>query len=374
MNVLALALAPAAVADAIDAWDTRLGADDRGFVLTLGRSVTAEAGWTVHPLELDRTRSRYWRRALLEASSRWPSPANPAWRWLLERAWPEIVWHVRSFDPDVVDVRRAALPAALAARLAAAVAPIALVTDRDERAAGRDASWRRYDPSVMVSIVLPVYCGGAYLRQALDGCLSQTHRALELIVVDDCSPDETPAIVAEYARRDARVVAIRTPENLRLPGALNAGFARARGELLTWTSHDNYHAPRAIETLVQYLCTWPDVNFVYSACHVVDADDRVAPDVWYQAPPWHARFFNPVGPYFLYRRRVWEATGQFRRDLEYLEDYEYWVRVSKRFAMMRLPYPLYYYRLHADSMTSRAPRLDERRQRILAEHFPDRGR
>ncbi len=372
MNILVVAPAAAAVADAIAAWNDRLGPEDHGFVLGLGRSATARGRWTVHPLQLDLTRSRYRRRALLELSTWWPSPANPAWRRVLEQSWGEFVWHVRSFDPDVVDIGSAALPATLRTRLAKALAPIAVVAGAEGAAHTDGPRWRRYDPNIKVSVVLPVYRGGAYLRRALDTCLGQTHRALEIVVVDDCSPDETPDIVAEYAGRDDRVVTIRNAENLRLPGALNVGFARAHGQLLTWTSHDNYHAPRAIETLVRYLCTWPDVDFVYSACHLVDAQDTLSPDVWYQAPPWHAPFFNPIGPYFLYRRRVWEVTGEFRRDLEYLEDYEYWVRVAKRFGMMRLPFPLYYYRQHAESMTGRAPDLDDRRRKIRAEHFSGR--
>ena len=368
MNVLVLALSESALASALGAWEARLGPADHGFVLTLGRAVTARGRWSLHPLELDLTRARHGRRLLLEATGRWPSPANPAWRWLLTRRWSDIVWNIRAFDPDVVDLRLAPLPTALASQLERELAPIQVVRS-GEPPAPVDSPWRRYDPQRRVSIVLPVYRGARYLPEALDSCLAQTHANLEVVVVDDASPDETPEIVARYAKDDRRVIGIRNAQNLRLPGALNAGFARAGGDLLTWTSHDNTYAPRAVETLVRYLCTWPDVDFVYSAYRVIDAAGAPQPGVVHASPPWNTAYWNPFGPCFLYRRPVYEATGQFRPDMEYLEDYEYWVRVSKRFRMMRLPWPLYDYRQHPDSMTGRAPDLDRLRRRLKQEHF-----
>src|SRR4029079_4361219 len=97
-----------------------------------------------------------------------------------------------------------------------------------------------------VSIVLPVYNGGQFLRQSIESCLTQTHRNLELILVDDCSKDDTPAIIAEYAARDPRVRSIRNTTNQRLPRSLNIGFAEAGGARLTWTSHDTFYAPCTI--------------------------------------------------------------------------------------------------------------------------------
>ena len=284
------------------------------------------------------------------------------------RFWDELAWNVRTFDPNVVDVRALPDPDRFARQLGPRIAPIRVAARGALDGTGSD--WRRYDRDLTVSIVLPVYNGARYLRQSIESCLSQTHRAVELIVVDDCSSDDTPAIVAELAARDGRIVSLRNATNQRLPGALNVGFARASGALLTWTSHDNYYAENALEVMVRYLCTWPDVDFVYSAFRIVDDEDRPDPGIVLGRAPWAARWQNPVGACFLYRRAVYETVGEFRRDLEYVEDYEYWVRVYKRFRMMRLNEPLYFYRRHAESMTERAlEKYGELRARIRAEHF-----
>ena len=81
----------------------------------------------------------------------------------------------------------------------------------------------------LVSVVLPVYNGERYLREALDSVLAQTYRNWELILVDDGSFDQTPEIAREYEERDSRIRVI-SQENQKLPRALNKGFSLATGE------------------------------------------------------------------------------------------------------------------------------------------------
>jgi hypothetical protein len=324
------------------------------------------------PLDLDLGRALDRRpivTAAIQALTCATSPTRALWP---ASIWDQVAWNVRGFDPDVVDVRGLPDAGRFAEELGRRIAPISL-TARGELDQPIASPWRRYDPAARVSIVLPVFNGERYLRQAIRSCLDQTHTALELVVVDDCSTDATPAIVAEYARADARILSVRNETNLRLPGALNVGFGHATGDLLSWTSHDNYYAPDAIERLVRYLDTWPDVDFVYASYWLVDDDGHVDPVVVRAPPPWRLRTHNPIGACFLYRRAVYESVGQFRRDLEYVEDYEYWIRVHKRFAMMRLHEPLYYYRRHTGSMSARArEKYASLHRQLRVEHFGGR--
>lgn len=373
LNVVAVVPTPPAAEAAAGAWRARLGAGARLFVTVLaGQEAVERAGYTVHPVDLDPSRPPRLLRRALGASRRWPGLAGALWSLAASRAMEDVVLEMRAGDPDVVDLRRAPARAALAGEVGRAL-PHAMIVTAGEPAALPPRPWRRYDPDAQVSIVLPVYNGARYLSEALDSCLGQTHARLEVVVVDDASRDETPAIVEAYARRDRRVVAVRNERNLRLPGALNVGFARASGRLLTWTSHDNYYAPDAIETLVRYLCTWPDVDFVYSAFRPVDENGQVAPQPTFLSAPWRLRHWNVVGPYFLYRRAVWEAVGEFRTDMEFLEDYEYWVRVAKHFRLARLHLPRYFYRSHPDSMSRRASDVEGLRRRLRADHFAGDG-
>lgn len=231
----------------------------------------------------------------------------------------------------------------------------------DESAAGGGPvpGWKSLDTSAPVSIVLPVFNVRRYLRQSIESCLNQTYPNIELLVVDDGSTDDLGSAVHAY--RDSRLRLLRHDRNRGVAEALNTGFRVANGEYLTWTSDDNYYAGNAIEQMVRFLQTYPDVDFVYAEMHVVD--ERVgarSPRVWGIKPPeWlQARESNPIGACFLYRRRVYEALGEYDPTAFLVEDYDYWLRVSKYFHMQRFFRPLYYYRYHDDALTARYARSD----------------
>ena len=105
----------------------------------------------------------------------------------------------------------------------------------------------------LVSIVLPTYNGEQYIRESIDSVISQTYKNWELIVVDDCSKDNTSKIVEEYVNKDKRIRLIKNDINQKLPASLNIGFSYANGEYYTWTSDDNKYKPDAIQTMVNTL-------------------------------------------------------------------------------------------------------------------------
>lgn len=180
-------------------------------------------------------------------------------------------------------------------------------------------------------------------------CLNQTHKNIELIVVDDCSLDGTQDIVKSFG--DARITLIQQERNQGLPHALNTGFAHARGDYLTWTSDDNYFAETALEKMVSFLKA-TNCCFVYCDYYMFD-DGNPAELKMMQLPDVRTlNKQNTIGPCFLYSRRVKESTGDYDPDTRLAEDYDYWLRVTKKFDMVHLPQPLYFYRLHATSLTS----------------------
>jgi glycosyltransferase involved in cell wall biosynthesis len=75
-----------------------------------------------------------------------------------------------------------------------------------------------------VSVVMSVYNGGEYLREAVDSILNQTFTDFEFIILDDASTDGTWQIVTTYAQQDPRVTPIRNEENMGLTRSLNKGF------------------------------------------------------------------------------------------------------------------------------------------------------
>lgn len=210
-----------------------------------------------------------------------------------------------------------------------------------------------------VSIVMPTYNGARYMSSALESCLSQTWSDLEIIVVIDGSTDNTREVIARYS--DARLKVLDHETNKGLAEAINTGMAAGVGDLLTWTSDDNLYLPHAIEKMVDTLVEQPDVDFVYTGYYLMDEGGRIT-DVVPALRPERLWEKDVVGACFLYRRVVWEQTGRFNSELKNIEDYEYWLRVSRHFTMWAEPEILYKYREHPLSLTGRLNVFERARQ------------
>ncbi|WP_371678309.1 CDP-glycerol glycerophosphotransferase family protein [Streptomyces sp. NBC_01276] len=103
------------------------------------------------------------------------------------------------------------------------------------------------------SVIVPAYKVQAYLQESLDSVLSQSYPDLELIAVDDASPDACGAIIDEYAARDPRVTAVHLAHNLGLGPARNAGLARAGGDYVLFLDGDDTLAPGALQAITDRL-------------------------------------------------------------------------------------------------------------------------
>ena len=228
-------------------------------------------------------------------------------------------------------------------------------------------------PHPRISIVLPTYNGARFLAQSIESVLAQHFTAWELIVVDDCSTDDTPAIIADYAARDPRIRGIRHEHNKKLPGALNTGFAAAQGQLFTWTSDDNLYRPQALETMLRYLDEQPQIDLVYSDYMLINdagAELRRVPAL---PPAWLVEK-STVGACFLYRRNLHDALGGYDEQRFLIEDYDFWLRASMQFRFAALAEDLYCYRHHEGSLTAqKRARVLALREEMLAQHVPHLG-
>ena len=203
--------------------------------------------------------------------------------------------------------------------------------------------------SLKVSIVLPTYNGAKYIKQSIDSCLSQTHSNIELVIVDDGSTDGTPQMVASYS--DPRIRYIRHNSNEGLPRALNTGFANTEGEYLSWTSDDNAYLPNAIEEMVSFLLRNKDADVVYADYWIYNLETKKKQLVK-RSDVFKLEKGNPLGACFLYSRLVYEYAGPFDSGHSLVEDYEYSIRIAKKFRAVHCPKPLLLYGEHLRSLTA----------------------
>ncbi len=108
-----------------------------------------------------------------------------------------------------------------------------------------------------ISILVAVYNTAPYLPQCLDSLCGQTLRDIQIICIDDCSTDQSPQILTDYAQRDARITLLRTPHNSGQAAARNLGLQIATGEFTTFVDSDDWLAPDALEQALEALAQNP---------------------------------------------------------------------------------------------------------------------
>ena len=122
----------------------------------------------------------------------------------------------------------------------------------------------------LISVIVPVYKVEKYLDQCVSSIVNQTYRNLEIILVDDGSPDNCPAICDEWAQRDSRVRVIHTPNN-GTGAARNAGLDAANGALIGFVDSDDYLYPNMYKRLYE-LMTENDADL--SVCEYTRVDEE----------------------------------------------------------------------------------------------------
>lgn len=202
-----------------------------------------------------------------------------------------------------------------------------------------------------VSIVLPTYNGEKYIRESIDSIIKQTFTDWELIIVNDCSIDNTPLILDEYEQKDPRIRVIHNKENKNLPNSLNIGFEFGRGEYYTWTSDDNYYYPDAIKTMVEYLDNNKGTYMVCAGMNIIDSEGNFI-ETFTKYDSELIYIYNCIGACFMYRSNVLDKMNGYDPDMLLVEDYDFWLRILFEFGNIGyIDEKLYAYRRHDNTLS-----------------------
>jgi len=232
------------------------------------------------------------------------------------------------------------------------------VADRRRAVAGAGGWSTRADGSgPLVSVVLPTRNRPERLRHALRSALDQTHRALEVIVVDDASTTPAADVVAEVAGGDERVRVLRRPAASGAAAARNAALAAAAGELVAFLDDDDRWMPQKLERQLALLDERPTVGIVTSHHEVLDERHPDRPLVHRGPTRVHARhllWFNLAGSLSccLVRREAVDDELWLDETYPSVEDWDLWVRCARRTAIGVVDEVLGCRTLHGDGRLS----------------------
>ncbi len=234
----------------------------------------------------------------------------------------------------------------------------------------------------IVSVIVPLYNGAATLASTLESIRGQTWRTLEIIIVDDGSTDESPAIAGRFAELDDRIRVLQQP-NLGVAAARNTGAAAARGDLLAFVDADDLWAPDKIALQVKAMRDGGErVGLVYTWAALIDAQDRIySLD---QRPEFEGDVFLDLcrgnivgnGSSTLMRRVAFERAGGYdpglrAEDAQGCEDLQIYLRVAEHYEFRVIRRFLTGYRVTRGNMSSDAARM-LRSSRIVLDEFRQR--
>lgn len=209
----------------------------------------------------------------------------------------------------------------------------------------------------IVSIIIPSYNQGQFIRETIQSCLDQDYRPIEIIVQDGASKDGTVEVLSSF---NAPELSWLSEPDRGVVDAVNKGLGRARGEILTIQSSDDVFLPGAIRAAVEAMLTTPEVGLVFGDVKHINADSVVTgEDVQgeFDLAAYLGRFTYIPQPGTCFTRTAMEQAGQWRDAHSYAADADFWMRIATRFPVRKLNRFLAAYRYHPEQRDTQKARI-----------------
>ncbi|MBI4596952.1 MAG: glycosyltransferase [Candidatus Omnitrophica bacterium] len=208
-----------------------------------------------------------------------------------------------------------------------------------------------------VTVLMTVYNGVPYLREAIDSVLAQTFRDFELLIIDDASTDQSAARIESFG--DPRIRLIRNPRNLGQTPSLNLGMAESRGRYIARMDQDDVCLPDRLQQQVACLDARSDVAAVGTWAFLIGPEGRATEMVGTRVDEFGTflgmtlTFASPIGhPTLVIRRDVLAAFGGYDESFAPCEDYALWCHLAeRRHGLVSIPRPLMKLRRHAQQQS-----------------------
>lgn len=235
------------------------------------------------------------------------------------------------------------------------------------------------DFNPLVSIIIPVYNGENYVKDAIESALKQTYKNIEIIVVNDGSKDNTEQIVKEYGDK----VRYISKENGGVSTALNIAIDNMKGEYFSWLSHDDIYLGNKVEKQIEFLSKLEDKNSIlYSDYCLMNSKmkrypkDNILDEKLLNDKPEYCLLRGFLsGITLLIPKKAFDKCGYFKEELRCTQDYDMWARLLKEFKFVYCPGVYTCTRIHSMQDTQKSPKVIEEGNNLwleLVEYVDDK--
>jgi len=227
----------------------------------------------------------------------------------------------------------------------------------------------------IVSVIMGVYNGEEYLREAVDSVIGQDAADWEFIIIDDCSTDGTGEILREYAERDRRIRVYRNETNQKLPATLNRALALARGKYVVRMDADDVCVKTRIGAQVEFMEKNPQISLSFGKILFLEETRAYPVSLSRRCDPEALKalllFVNPVFHNAVIARTEDMRAVRYDADFSCAEDYDLWTRMAGMgFRIAAQPECMVFYRHHdCQVSSSRAARQREQHAKIARRFY-----
>ncbi len=232
---------------------------------------------------------------------------------------------------------------------------------------------------IKVSAIVSTYNSERFIRGCLEDLTNQTSYkkgALEIIVIDSCSPQNEQAIVDEFQKSYRDIVYIRTEKRETIYAAWNRAIKIAKGEYITNANTDDRHRKDGLEILANELDENPDVVLVYGNQIITETENETfehhKPVGVFQWPDFNRNYLLKVcsiGPQPMWRKLVHSEFGYFDDIFQVAGDYEFWLRISQKYHFKHIPEYLGLYLRSPQSAEYRNQELTQQETLVIQEKY-----
>lgn len=228
-----------------------------------------------------------------------------------------------------------------------------------------------------VSIVLPTYNRAYCIKRSIDSILRQTYTNFELLVIDDCSTDDTEELVGQIAEKDGRVHYCKQPCNRGVAVARNEGIRRAQCAYIAFQDSDDAWKTDKLEKQMRVLEGRPDIGLVYCVLEGRKKDGTLIhiPDDSMEKGGLQGDIYRLLlqgnvidAPTAVVRRECLEQSGLFDEELICLEDWELFLRIAKSWKIGYVDEALLFSDIHEGGVSSRVGGYFQARCKMIALH------
>lgn len=224
-----------------------------------------------------------------------------------------------------------------------------------------------------ITVYIPTYNHGKYLKKAVDSVLSQTYQDFELIIIDDASTDNTSEILKHY-QSHPKIKILRNKRNLGFIRSAHKAIRMAKGQYILRLDADDFLDENTLLVLSNILDHHPEIDLVYPDFFHVNEKGQIIDYIRKKKIGEEIKLLDlpPNSGGVMMRKSCYFSIGGYRKDIDAQDKYDLWIKFIASHKAYNVNLPLYYYRWHGKNVSANLKKILKTRKYIKEKFIEER--